>query len=202
MLFQGQEFAASRPFLYFADHEPELAELVRKGRASSCAVPAASPTRRGADALPRSRRSAPRSSAASSTSAERERHAPAYALHRDLLRLRREDPVVRRAGPARHATARCSAPQASCCGSSATAERRPAAAREPRARPARSSPRPSRCSRRRRRAGAGRVLVVERGPALRRRRARRVDARAGGGLDGCPGRRPPLVPAARSAPAG
>jgi signal transduction histidine kinase len=32
MLFQGQEFAASAPFLYFADHEPELAELVRSGR--------------------------------------------------------------------------------------------------------------------------------------------------------------------------
>ena len=25
MLFMGQEFAASSPFLYFADHEPELA---------------------------------------------------------------------------------------------------------------------------------------------------------------------------------
>ena len=33
MLFQGQEFAASAPFLYFADLEPELAAAVRKGRA-------------------------------------------------------------------------------------------------------------------------------------------------------------------------
>ncbi len=32
MLFQGQEFAASAPFLYFADHNPELAKLVTKGR--------------------------------------------------------------------------------------------------------------------------------------------------------------------------
>jgi len=32
MLFQGQEFAASTPFLYFADHKPELAPLVAKGR--------------------------------------------------------------------------------------------------------------------------------------------------------------------------
>ncbi len=31
MLFQGQEFAASTPFLYFADHKPELAAAVRKG---------------------------------------------------------------------------------------------------------------------------------------------------------------------------
>jgi maltooligosyltrehalose trehalohydrolase len=33
MLFQGQEFGASAPFLYFADHKPELAEAVRCGRA-------------------------------------------------------------------------------------------------------------------------------------------------------------------------
>ena len=33
MLFQGQEFGASAPFLYFADHKPELAAAVRKGRA-------------------------------------------------------------------------------------------------------------------------------------------------------------------------
>src|SRR5438270_5734992 len=32
MLFQGQEFAASSPFLYFADHDPELARAVRRGR--------------------------------------------------------------------------------------------------------------------------------------------------------------------------
>ena len=33
MLFQGQEFGASTPFLYFADHNAELAEAVQKGRA-------------------------------------------------------------------------------------------------------------------------------------------------------------------------
>src|SRR5690606_38790927 len=33
MLFQGQEYAASSPFFYFADHNPELARLVAKGRA-------------------------------------------------------------------------------------------------------------------------------------------------------------------------
>jgi maltooligosyltrehalose trehalohydrolase len=32
MLFQGQEFGASTPFLYFADHNPELARAVREGR--------------------------------------------------------------------------------------------------------------------------------------------------------------------------
>ena len=32
MLFQGQEFASPAPFLYFADHKPELAAAVEKGR--------------------------------------------------------------------------------------------------------------------------------------------------------------------------
>src|SRR5437763_4812541 len=32
MLFQGQEFAASSPFFFFADHHPKLAALVGEGR--------------------------------------------------------------------------------------------------------------------------------------------------------------------------
>jgi maltooligosyltrehalose trehalohydrolase len=32
LLFQGQEFGASAPFLYFADHRPDLAAAVQKGR--------------------------------------------------------------------------------------------------------------------------------------------------------------------------
>lgn len=32
MLFYGQEFAASAPFVYFSDHHPELANAVREGR--------------------------------------------------------------------------------------------------------------------------------------------------------------------------
>src|SRR4029077_7133357 len=32
MLFQGQEFGASTPFLFFADHGPELSRLVAEGR--------------------------------------------------------------------------------------------------------------------------------------------------------------------------
>ena len=46
MLFQGQEFAATTPFNYFADHNPELSRLVNAGRLEfykqfrSLAVPA------------------------------------------------------------------------------------------------------------------------------------------------------------------
>jgi maltooligosyltrehalose trehalohydrolase len=45
MLFQGQEFGAGTPFFYFADHKPELAAGVRKGRAEFLAqfVSAATP---------------------------------------------------------------------------------------------------------------------------------------------------------------
>src|SRR5689334_7199158 len=32
MLFQGQEFASSSPFLFFADHEPDLAQRIKTGR--------------------------------------------------------------------------------------------------------------------------------------------------------------------------
>jgi len=92
MLFQGQEFAASSPFLYFADHRPDLAKLVRRGRAEFLAqFPSiAVPEMRAALADPSDPATFERSKL---DLAERERHAEAYALHRDLLRLRREDPT-------------------------------------------------------------------------------------------------------------
>lgn len=92
MLFMGQEFAASAPFVYFADHNPELAPLVRKGRleflqqfktiaSPDCTAvyddPAAEATFRKCVLDLR----------------EREANAAIHQLHRDLLRLRRDDPV-------------------------------------------------------------------------------------------------------------
>ena len=97
MLFQGQEFGASSRFLYFADHKPELAEMVSKGRIEflsqwrslrlsemkSCfADPAKSETFEQCKL----------------DFAEVETHAGMYALHRDLLRLRKQDPVISRQG--------------------------------------------------------------------------------------------------------
>jgi maltooligosyltrehalose trehalohydrolase len=94
MLFQGQEFAASSPFVFFADHDAELASTVRAGRLEflkqfpSLANP--DMQRRlpdpGVDASFESCRL---------DFSERERHQEAYALHRDLLSLRRKDPVIR-----------------------------------------------------------------------------------------------------------
>jgi maltooligosyltrehalose trehalohydrolase len=94
MLLQGQEFAASTPFLFFADHKPELARCVRKGRAEFLAQFPSIATReiqaRLAD--PGSRETFERCIL---DLAERDRNAAAYALHRDLLRLRREDAALR-----------------------------------------------------------------------------------------------------------
>lgn len=95
MLFQGQEFAASTPFLYFADHRDDLVESVRQGRGEFLAqFPSI------ADPEMRRRLAQPADEATFRRCildlGERERHAPAYALHRDLLALRRDDPVLRR----------------------------------------------------------------------------------------------------------
>ena len=92
MLFQGQEFAASAPFLFFADHHDELARLVRKGRAEFLKQFASIATAEVAGALadPGDRATFERCKL---DFTERERHAEAYALHCDLLRLRREDAV-------------------------------------------------------------------------------------------------------------
>jgi maltooligosyltrehalose trehalohydrolase len=91
VLFQGQEFAASSPFLYFADNAPENAELVRNGRREFLEQ-FPSIKQRGHVWLmdPASPDTFERSKLDLS---ERETHREAVALHRDLLRLRREDPV-------------------------------------------------------------------------------------------------------------
>lgn len=92
MLFQGQEFAASSPFLYFADPPEELAARLHADRRKfleqfpSIAAPEVS----ARIANPAARDSFERSKLDWS---ERERNAATYALHRDLLALRQRDPV-------------------------------------------------------------------------------------------------------------
>jgi len=95
LLFMGQEFASSSPFLFFADHEPRLAALVRRGRAAYLAQfeSVADPAMQALLADP----GAPDTFARCRLDpGERERHVDALALHRDLLRLRREDPAFSR----------------------------------------------------------------------------------------------------------
>jgi maltooligosyltrehalose trehalohydrolase len=97
MLFQGQEFGASTPFFYFADHKPELGCKIADGRKEFLAqwrtLRSAEMQRVFAD--PCSAETFARSRLDHS---ELNRHAEIYRLHCDLLRLRKEDPVISRQG--------------------------------------------------------------------------------------------------------
>jgi maltooligosyltrehalose trehalohydrolase len=93
MLFMGQEFGSRRPFLYFADHRGELGRSVREGRERFVRQ---FPSAAGADMRDR----IPDPTALSTFDAcrlhpgERAAGTELRALHRDLLQLRRSDPVV------------------------------------------------------------------------------------------------------------
>jgi maltooligosyltrehalose trehalohydrolase len=99
MVFQGQEWGASAPFLYFTDHDPELGKLISKGRREEFGKFSAF-----ADPAVRAKIPDPQAPATFAQSkldwAERHtgEHARLLALHKALLRLRREDPVLARAG--------------------------------------------------------------------------------------------------------
>jgi maltooligosyltrehalose trehalohydrolase len=93
LLFQGQEFAASAPFLFFADHNPKLAELVRKGRAEFLNQWRSLATGQVQYDDPCSRDTFDKCKLDFS---EREKHAEIYALHGDLLKLRESEPLFSR----------------------------------------------------------------------------------------------------------
>jgi maltooligosyltrehalose trehalohydrolase len=94
LLFQGQEFGSTRPFVYFADTGKDLAPVVEKGRRDFLAqFPAlADPAMR--DRIPDPALGETFEGCKLDWS-ERERHAPTWTMHQDLLRLRRDDPAVR-----------------------------------------------------------------------------------------------------------
>jgi maltooligosyltrehalose trehalohydrolase len=94
MIFQGEEFSASTPFLYFADHTEDLNKMVRKGRAEflrqfrsiaadecrhALAEPGHIDTFIGCKLDP----------------AERRKNLTMQRIYADLLRIRREDKTVR-----------------------------------------------------------------------------------------------------------
>jgi maltooligosyltrehalose trehalohydrolase len=95
MLFMGQEFGASSPFLYFADHEPELAAMVRQGRHEFMGqfprvtgLNSGSPLPDPAD---------PNTFEMSKLDwNECQRNVEQVALHRDLIGLRKQDAVFSR----------------------------------------------------------------------------------------------------------
>jgi maltooligosyltrehalose trehalohydrolase len=92
MLFQGQEYGASTPFLYFADHYPELAARVEKGRSEflSQFPSIAHGDTAFSQGLPQDPATFERCKL---NREERRQKSHFVALFRDLLTLRRNDPV-------------------------------------------------------------------------------------------------------------
>jgi maltooligosyltrehalose trehalohydrolase len=85
LVFQGQEWGETRPFLYFTDHRPELAEAVRRGRRAEFAAfdwAADVPDPNDPATFERSKLDWSRAGG------------PVLELWRELLRLRREVPAL------------------------------------------------------------------------------------------------------------
>lgn len=95
LVFQGQEFLATTPFLYFTDHDEELGRLVTEGRRQEFAGFAAfsDPATRGRIPDPQAESTFLRSKLQEADRARPEGKL-ALAFHRDLLRLRQGDPVL------------------------------------------------------------------------------------------------------------
>jgi maltooligosyltrehalose trehalohydrolase len=94
MLFQGQEFASSAPFLFFADHKPELNELIREGRLTFLSQFPSLATEEMRTILPDPSSDETFRRCVLDWS-EVEKHHEMYRFHRDLLRLRRDEPTFR-----------------------------------------------------------------------------------------------------------
>jgi maltooligosyltrehalose trehalohydrolase len=94
LFFQGQEYCASTPFLYFADPPGDAPALVAKGRGEfmSQFPNLAREEDRNGLALPHDPATFERCKLDWD---EREQNGASLRLHQDLLRLRREDPVIR-----------------------------------------------------------------------------------------------------------
>lgn len=95
LIFQGQEYNASQPFYYFADHSPEISDLVHKGRKNELSQFPRLGTSEIRKVLPDP--SHPLTFTKCKLNfAEREDNSKMYALYKDLINLRKKDPVFSR----------------------------------------------------------------------------------------------------------
>lgn len=93
MLFMGQEYGASAPFVFFADHRDGLASIVHGGRREFLTQFPSYATREAQATVPDP--ADPLTfEQCKLEPAERDHHASISRLHGDLLRLRRDDPVM------------------------------------------------------------------------------------------------------------
>ena len=90
MLFQGEEWGATTPFLYFTDHEPELGRLVSEGRKREFSAfgwdPSEVPDPQDPETFARSR--------LDWSEPDEQPHADLLDWHRRLIRLRKEVPDI------------------------------------------------------------------------------------------------------------
>ena len=96
LIFQGQEWAASTPFLYFTDHNAELGRLVTEGRRKEFKGFAAFADEASIKRIPDPQaESTFNASKLNWQEVNEGMHAQTRALYREALRLRREDPALR-----------------------------------------------------------------------------------------------------------
>lgn len=95
MLFQGQEFGSTAPFYYFADHEENLNIQIFKGRKKFLSQFPSLASKKNLKNIP--------SSGAWHTFAqckldhsEKEKNLNLFRLHKELIRLRKEDPIFKK----------------------------------------------------------------------------------------------------------
>ena len=102
LMFQGQEFAARSPFLYFTDHNAELGRRITAGRRAEFAEFSAFSNEGTREQIPDPQAE---STFLRSKLCEDEMRSPrglaVIALHRELLRMRRGDAVLRASRDAR-----------------------------------------------------------------------------------------------------
>ena len=96
LIFQGQEWAASTPFLYFTDHNAELGRLVTEGRRKEFKGFAAFSDEESVKRIPDPQaESTFNASKLKWDEAGEGIHAQTRALYQTALRLRREEPALR-----------------------------------------------------------------------------------------------------------
>ncbi|MBV8816205.1 MAG: malto-oligosyltrehalose trehalohydrolase [Verrucomicrobia bacterium] len=93
MLFQGEEFAAATPFLYFADQPPEIAAKVAEGRAEFLKQFPSLSSPEVAQHLPNPGDQSTFTQCKLNF-ADLQTNEPVYLLHKHLIALRRSDPVI------------------------------------------------------------------------------------------------------------
>lgn len=94
LIFQGQEFNSPHPFYYFSDHSPDLVPIIRKGRRDELAQFPRLATSEIRKAIPDPEN--PRTFIDCKLNSQNHDTNPMYILMKDLIALRKTDPVFKK----------------------------------------------------------------------------------------------------------